>query len=376
MSEFRQAQLPWKEIELCQIAEVQTGPFGSQLKNEQYITGGTPVVTVEHIQDFRIKDFKYPSITDDDKQRLNKYLMKEGDILFTRVGSVDISAYVNKHQNGWMFSSRMLRVRPKNEINSRFLSYFFQQKKFREYILNISVGATMPSINTGILKTIPISYPQLPEQKAIAKVLSSLDDKIDLLHRQNKTLEQMAETLFRQWFVEEAKEDWEEGVLENLVDVKYGKDHKKLLDGNIPVYGSGGIMRYAEKALFEDESVLIPRKGTLNNVTYINEPFWTVDTKFYTIMKKPNLAKFIYHFVKEKDLASMNVGSAVPSMTTQVLNNMPLQIPFDEDLEYFENTVTPCYQKIKTNNSQINTLEKMRDTLLPKLMSGEMKFKK
>jgi type I restriction enzyme, S subunit len=376
MSEFRQAQLPWKEIELCQIAEVQTGPFGSQLKNEQYITGGTPVVTVEHIQDFRIKDFKYPSITDDDKQRLNKYLMKEGDILFTRVGSVDISAYVNKHQNGWMFSSRMLRVRPKNEINSRFLSYFFQQKKFREYILNISVGATMPSINTGILKTIPISYPQLPEQKAIAKVLSSLDDKIDLLHRQNKTLEQMAETLFRQWFVEEAKEDWEEGVLENLVDVKYGKDHKKLLDGNIPVYGSGGIMRYAEKALFEDESVLIPRKGTLNNVTYINEPFWTVDTMFYTIMKKPNLAKFIYHFVKEKDLASMNVGSAVPSMTTQVLNNMPLQIPFDEDLEYFENTVTPCYQKIKTNNSQINTLEKMRDTLLPKLMSGEMKFKK
>ena len=375
MSEFRQAQLPWKEIELCQIAEVQTGPFGSQLKNEQYITGGTPVVTVEHIQDFRIKDFKYPSITDDDKQRLNKYLMKEGDILFTRVGSVDISAYVNKHQNGWMFSSRMLRVRPKNEINSRFLSYFFQQKKFREYILNISVGATMPSINTGILKTIPISYPQLPEQKAIAKVLSSLDDKIDLLHRQNKTLEQMAETLFRQWFVEEAKEDWEEGVLENLVDVKYGKDHKKLLDGNIPVYGSGGIMRYAEKALFEDESVLIPRKGTLNNVTYINEPFWTVDTMFYTIMKKPNLAKFIYHFVKEKDLASMNVGSAVPSMTTQVLNNMPLQIPFDEDLEYFENTVTPCYQKIKTNNSQINTLEKMRDTLLPKLMSGEIKVK-
>ncbi len=172
-----------------------------------------------------------------------------------------------------------------------------------------------------------------------------------------------------------ADRDWEIGVLGDIIDVKYGKDHKKLLEGSIPVYGSGGIIRYAEKALFENESVLIPRKGTLNNVTYINEPFWAVDTMFYTIMKKPNLAKFIYHFVKEKDLTSMNVGSAVPSMTTQVLNNMPIQIPFDEDLEYFEKAVTPTYMKTKSNLNQIRTLEKMRDTLLPKLMSGEVRVR-
>src|SRR5690606_4177777 len=133
----------WKEVYLGDISDVQTGPFGSQLKNEQYITGGTPVVTVEHIQDFRIIDFDYPSITDEDKDRLSKYIMKEGDILFTRAGSVDLSAYVSKGQDGWMFSSRMLRVRPNQEINSRFLSYFFQQKSFRDYIINIAVGATM-----------------------------------------------------------------------------------------------------------------------------------------------------------------------------------------------------------------------------------------
>ncbi len=362
----------WKEIELGEVAEVQTGPFGSQLKNEQYITGGTPVVTVEHIQDFRIIDFNYPSITEEDKERLSKYLMKEGDILFTRVGSVDLSAYVNKNQDGWMFSSRMLRVRPNHEINSRFLSYFFQQKNFRDYILNISVGATMPSINTEILKGIPVSYPPLPEQKAIAEVLSSLDDKIDLLHRQNKTLVQMAETLFRQWFVEEAKEGWEEGVLSDLIIVKYGKDHKKLSDGNIPVLGSGGLMRYADTALYEKESVLIPRKGSLNNVMYMNEPFWTVDTMFYTEMKKSNIAKFIYHFVKELDLASMNVGSAVPSMTTEVLNNMSIEIPSDAFLQKFEETIEPMYLKMKSNKKQISTLEKLRDTLLPKLMSGEV----
>jgi len=364
----------WKEAELGEISEVQTGPFGSQLKNEQYVTGGTPVITVEHIQDFKIKNFNYPSVTVEDKIRLSKYLLKEGDIIFTRVGSVDLSAFVKPEQDGWMFSSRMLRVRPdKTEVDSRFLSYYFQQPKFREYILNISVGATMPSINTGILKGIPISYPLLSEQHAIAKLLTSLDDKIDLLQRQNTTLESMAETLFRQWFVEESKEDWKEGKLCDLVVVKYGKDHKKLLDGKIPVYGSGGIMRYADKALYNLESVLIPRKGTLSNVIYIDEPFWSVDTMFYTEMRRSNLAKFVYHFIKEQDLASMNVGSAVPSMTTEVLNNIALNIPPDSILKKFELALIPLYKKMKTNQIQICTLTALRDTLLPKLMSGEVR---
>ena len=137
-----------------------------------------------------------------------------------------------------MFSSRMLRVRPYKEVNSKFLSYFFQQNRFREYILNISVGATMPSINTDILKGIPVSYPPLLEQKAIASVLFSLDDKIDLLHRQNNTLEAMAETLFRQRFVEptragephaggEAQEDWEKVTLDSLINISSGKGLKK-----------------------------------------------------------------------------------------------------------------------------------------------------
>ncbi|MGZ2165297.1 restriction endonuclease subunit S [Acinetobacter baumannii] len=213
----------WKQCLLGSIAEVQTGPFGSQLKNEQYITGGTPVITVEHINAFRIQNIDYPSVTEDDRQRLARYSLNAGDIVFTRVGSVDLSAYVKPENQGWLFSSRMLRVRVSTvEVDSLFLSYFFRQEKFREYILNIAVGATMPSINTQILKDIPISYPPLPEQKAIASVLSSLDDKIDLLHRQNKTLEAMAETLFRQWFIEEAKEDWEVTPLSRIFDFLEG----------------------------------------------------------------------------------------------------------------------------------------------------------
>lgn len=138
------------------------------------------------------------------------------------------------------------------------------------------------------------------------------------------------------------------------------------------MYGSGGIMRHVEKPLYIGESVLIPRKGTLNNVMYVNGAFWSVDTMFYTEMLHPNIAKFIYHFVKGKDLASLNAGSAVPSMTTNILNAMQLYIPDDDTLQKFESMVEPMYAAMLENEKQSSNLSLIRDSLLPKLMSGEL----
>lgn len=172
--------------------------------------------------------------------------------------------------------------------------------------------------------------------------------------------------------MEQRNANWREGKLSELIAVKYGKDHKKLDDGSYPVYGSGGIMRYVERPLYSGESVLIPRKGTLNNVMYVNGSFWSVDTMFYTEMLRPNLAKFIYHFVKGKDLASLNAGSAVPSMTTNILNAMQLYLPDDETLQKFEQLVAPMYATMQANEQQSSNLALVRDTLLPKLMSGKL----
>ena len=131
-------------------------------------------------------------------------------------------------------------------------------------------------------------------------------------------------------------------------------------------------MRYVEKPLYDKESVLIPRKGTLNNVMYVNKPFWSVDTMFFTEMKLPNVAKFVFHFVKSKDLASLNAGSAVPSMTTDILNAMEIPIP-DADTRYkFENIIAPLYQTIQQNTQESGKLAEVRDSLLPRLMSGEI----
>ena len=302
-----------------------------------------------------------------------------GDTLFARItpclenGKI---CQVRNLQDGIGFGSTEFHVFRGVEgiSDTNFVYYLARYEEVRSYAENNMEGSSgRQRVPKEAFDNLLISLPPLSEQKRIVSILSSLDDKIDLLHRENKTLEAMAETLFRQWFIEEAKEDWKEGKLGDLIDVKYGKEHKKLLDGKIPVLGSGGIMRYADTALYDKESVLIPRKGSLNNVMYINEPFWTVDTMFYTEMRQLNVAKFVYHFMKNQDLANMNVGSAVPSMTVEVLNNIPIDIPPQNIFDKFEGAVSLLYSKKEHNNKQIQTLIQQRDSLLPKLISGEIK---
>ena len=200
-SEFEYSRLS----QLCiEKNGVQTGPFGSQLHKEDYVTEGTPIITVEHLGDNRIIHIDTPFVKDEDKKRLQKYQMKEGDIIFSRVGSVDRRALVRKDEDGWLFSGRCLCVRvDKTKIDPTYLSYFFGLESFKNYIRGIAVGATMPSINTKILSEVPVYYPEnLNRQKQTAKILSDLDDKIHLNNQINQTLESIAQAIFKSWFID------------------------------------------------------------------------------------------------------------------------------------------------------------------------------
>lgn len=357
---------------LREIADIQTGPFGSQLHKEDYVDIGTPIVTVEHLGNRVFTEQNLPKVSDVDKVRLSKYILEEGDMVFSRVGSVDRCSYVDATHEGWIFSGRCLRVRPNHEIDPLYLYYYFCLEEIKQFVRNIAVGATMPSINTKLLGEVEVKYPSVIEQQKIVALLSALDDRIETNQMINDNLQQQAQAIYTAMFIANADPAWEQGHLSDLITVKYGKDHKKLADGIYPVYGSGGIMRYVERPLYDKESVLIPRKGTLNNVMYVNQPFWSVDTMFYTEMRLPNVAKFVYHFVKAKDLASMNAGSAVPSMTTDILNAMEVVIPPASALEEFETLVAPMYRAMQENDAQSKKLADLRDALLPKLMSGEI----
>ena len=307
-------------------------------------------------------------------ERLSMHILKEGDIVFGRKGAVDRHAYIGANEAGWMQGSDCIRLRVKtNKINPRYLSYYFLTPKHKAFMISMcSHGTTMASLNQGILSKIEIDLPERCIQDRIVSIIAVLDKKRKTNEKLNKNLEQQAQAIYSRMFIEHRQESWSTGQLSDLISVKYGKDHKKLADGNYPVYGSGGIMRYVEKPLYTGESVLIPRKGTLNNVMYVNEAFWSVDTMFYTEMLRPNIAKFVYHFVKSKDLASLNAGSAVPSMTTNILNAMQLYIPDEKTLEKFENIVSPMYSAMQENTKESKILANTRDALLPKLMPGEL----
>lgn len=185
-------------------AGIQTGPFGSQLHQEDYVQIGTPIITVEHLGENRILNVNTPKVSDFDRDRLSRYQLKKGDIVFSRVGSVDRRALVSEQEEGWLFSGRCLRIRPNStKIDSKYLSYFFGLAAFKEHIRSIAVGATMPSLNTSILSEIAVPYPpNIREQRAISHILGTLDNKIELNRIQNETLEAMVGTLFKAWFVD------------------------------------------------------------------------------------------------------------------------------------------------------------------------------
>lgn len=380
--------MKWEIAKLGDISKnIQTGPFGSQLHQSDYSECGIPVVMPKDLVGGKISEESIARVDKTHVERLCRHKIEVGDILYSRRGDVGRCAHVTKKEEGWLCGTGCLRVTIDSEkADSRFVFFQLQHPDTVGWVEKHAVGATMLNLNTTILSSVPIRLPALEIQKRIADILSAYDDLIENNQKQIKLLEEAAQRLYKEWFVnlrfpghENTKivdgvpEGWSRGLLKELISVNYGKDHKKAPDdGNIPVYGSGGLMRKCNKSLFSGEAVLIPRKGSLNNIMYVDETFWTVDTMFYATMKQPHTAVFVYFFVKAFDMYSMNIGAAVPSMTTKILDAMDVVIPDKETLEKFDKLTKTYFNKIKTLQGQNERLKTARDLLLPKFMSGEV----
>ena len=347
----------------------------------ELIGGGTPKTTVPeywngNIPWLSVKDFNNDKryvystekhISQSGFENSPTKMLHKDDIIISARGTVGEIAMIPFDM---AFNQSCYGIRASRGIDQPFLYYLL--KNCISQLKRMTHGSVFDTITRDTFANIEVDIPDAETQKRISSVLADIDNKIEVNDAINDNLQQQAQAIYSSMFIDNPDPAWSHGHLSDLITVKYGKDHKKLADGIYPVYGSGGIMRHVERPLYNKESVLIPRKGTLNNVVYVNQPFWSVDTMFYTEMKLPNVAKFVYHFVKAKDLAAMNAGSAVPSMTTDILNAMEVVIPSASALEEFESLVAPMYEAMKANDVQSQALSKMRDTLLPKLMSGEI----
>ena len=389
MSEFRQAQLPWKEYRLEECIETN---IRSIVKDYQYSeilyldTGSITANRIEGLQKFNISDA--PSRA--------KRLVQEDDIIYSTVRPNQLHyGFIKNPKENLVVSTGFVVITCNQEkIQPQFLFYYLSSDTSTEYLHSIAEASTSayPSLKPSDIGVLDILLPSLPEQKAIAEVLSSLDDKIDLLHRQNKTLEQMAETLFRQWFVEEAKEDWEERPLGELVTVKRGGSPRpiqeyisdtglrwlKISDATktpspfiFEIKEHIKIEGLKETTLLEKDALVLSNSAT-PGIPKILQVDSCIHDGWLHFPESHFSNEFLYLLFKKirPELLMRGNGSIFTNLKTDILKEYSIPIPDDKSLQLFDNQIKPVFDKLLKNATQIRTLEKMRDTLLPKLMSG------
>lgn len=332
---------------------------------------------------------------------------RNGDTIVARItpclenGKTAYIDFLDTNEIGYG-STEYIVLREKEGITDKqFLYYFSISNEFRDVaILSMTGSSGRQRVQTDVVKNHSFLLPPLPEQKAIAGVLSSLDDKIDLLHRQNKTLEAMAEALFRQWFVEEADEGWEEGKLSQLVEIQSGFAFKseifvdigkyKLItikavqDGYLELNNADEINeippRMPSYCHLIEKDILLSLTGNVGRCCMVDKLNLLLNQRVAKVHpKNENDRAFAYFYFRLRDtrqqLEEMAKGTAQLNLSPVETANMILSIPSRDLLDKFSEISTPLFEGILRNKKNISTLEKLRDTLLPKLMSGEVRVK-
>lgn len=374
--------------QLKTIADIQTGPFGSQLHKEDYVETGTPIVTVEHLGNRVFTEQNLPRVSDSDKARLIKYTLSTGDIVFSRVGSVDRCSYVDKSHDGWMFSGRCLRVRPTELVDSLYLYYYFCLEETKQFVRNIAVGATMPSINTKLLGEVEIALPDLNNQKRIAAVLSSLDDKIENNQKLNDNLADLLQTIYQGRFGNDILAV-NQGVLSDICS--YSTDKVAVSELNVRTYFSTENMLSGKDGSTEATSLPTTSQTTachkgdtlisnirpyFKKIVYCEDKCGcSTDVLCFTPSQPCYSAYLFSTLYADKFFAFMVAGSKgtkMPRGDKQQIMTYPVVLPSEEELAGFNTIASPLLEQIYSNRAENKRLSILRDTLLPKLMSGEI----
>lgn len=368
----------WKEYKLGDIA---TFSQGIQIDIEnQFSESFEDCVRFIRIVDFtkgtenEIRYIKNPG---------EKYIVKSDDLVMIRYGS-QTAGKIARGFSGAIANNTFKISMDEKKSDKNFIYYFLSQQSIFNFFHNSQSSSTMPAITFGMIGDLDIELPPLPEQKTIASILSSLDDKIDLLHRQNSTLEKMAETLFRQWFVEEAKDDWAENNIGDISDIKAGGDKPKIYseikteECKVPIYSNGiekeGLYGFTDTARIIDECITISARGTIGFVCLRHEPFVPIVRLISIVPNEKYLSsKYLYFWAKLQSISG--TGTTQEQLTVPDLSRTTIILPPFEKMMSFTNHANNLFNKIITNQTQIRTLTALRDTLLPKLMSGELRVK-
>ena len=401
----------WKEYKLGEIAQIQTGPFGSQLHKSDYVDDGVPCIMPTNIgKNLDIVSDGIAHISENDAHRLSRHLVTAGDIIYARRGDIEKCAYIQEQQNGWFCGTGCLRIRINKDADSHFIAYQLSTSEAKSWIVGNAIGTTMLNLNTSILSDLPIILPPLSTQRHITAVLKSLDDKIELSRRINDNLEQQAQALFKSWFVDfepfrdqlfvqselgMIPEGWRVDSLSSIADYINGLAMQKYrpIEGEVglPVLkikelGQGNTddsselcspSLIGEKYIIDDGDIIFSWSGTLmvkiwcggkcglNQHLFVVKPNGTPKWFAY-LWTKHHLDNFI-QIAKDKAVTMGHIKRGE-------LDKAKVLIPDSNELLKMDYMMKPIHQQIISNEVESRRLTELRDTLLPRLMSGEIKI--
>jgi type I restriction enzyme, S subunit len=354
---------------------------------------------------------EFAFVTPEKADSLSANCAQPGDLIFTQRGTLGQVALVPKNgADRYLISQSQMKLTVDAEkADALFIYYVFTSPEQQAYIRRNAIQTGVPHTNLGILRNTPITLPSLAEQKAIAAVLGALDDKIELNRRMNATLEAMARALFQSWFVDfdpvrarldgrqptaldpataalfpnefqdseigHIPKSWEVGRLDDALTLQRGFDLPSAdrTLGKYPVMAASGPNGCHDQFMVRGPGVTTGRSGVLGKVFFIHEDFWPLNTSLWVKEFKRVSPAHAFHLLRGLDLEIFNAGSAVPTLNRNHVHNLPVVLPPRAIVEAFDAQVMPLMEKQKANEEQSRTLTTLRDTLLPKLLSGELK---
>ena len=382
----------WEKVKLGDIsANIQTGPFGSQLHQYDYSETGTPVVMPKDLIDGKISEQSIARVSQDHVQRLNRHIIQTGDILYSRRGDVGRCAFATEHEKGWLCGTGCLRVTTDVTIaDSKFVFYQLQQPEVVGWVEKHAVGATMLNLNTTILSNIPLLLPPIETQRQIADILSAYDNLIENNRKQIKLLEEAAQRLYKEWFVDlrfpghehtnivdGVPEGWERASVGSLIGkverTKQIPTSEYLSNGKIPVIDQSRefIAGYTNdvQAIVKSEVPIIVFGDHTRILKLIQFPFakGADGTQLIISASERMPQRLLYCSLMNIDLSNYHYARHFKYLKSEII-----LLPSKGIADDFEKITDPIFKKIQSCRDQCCWEQEARDRLLPKLMNGEV----
>lgn len=386
--------MSWASVTLGEVStNIQTGPFGSQLHQSDYSDGGVPVVMPKDLVDGHISEDSIARVSMSHVDRLSRHKIEVGDILYSRRGDVGRCAFATEVEQGWLCGTGCLRVTiDQSKAIPKFIFYQLQKAETIGWVEKHAVGSTMLNLNTSILGSVPIELPSMAEQQMIVHVLSAYDDLIENNQKQIKLLEEAAQRLYKEWFVDlrfpghettpivdGIPEGWSKEELGNIAVLRAGGDRPKVfskvktVECSVPVFSNGtedeGLYGFTNLAEIYDPCVTISARGSVG-YTCLKKVAFVPIVRLISVIPKQIEVEYLFHFIKNMVFESN--GAAQQQITVPMIKSKQVVLPAKTVINLFVSTIRPMMDLREKLKNKISALNEARNRLLPKLMSGEI----